>query len=99
MFMGAVYYVATHLPTLMPMFLTLIGLKARLLPYLSAVGLRDSMDLEGMGRQLENGEILESGFDLLNVKNTDCRRRAACEMGEWLSRSHPTVARALDVFR
>ncbi|CAN7997534.1 unnamed protein product [Ixodes hexagonus] len=96
--LGLGYYVLGYMPTAMPMLLGLLGLKARLLPYLSAMGLRENFDLERVGRQLESSELLERGFDYLDIKETDCRRRAACEMGEWLSRSHPVVAKVVDVF-
>ncbi|CAN7998187.1 unnamed protein product [Ixodes pacificus] len=96
--LGIGYYVLGYMPTAMPMFLGLLGLKARLLPYLTAIGLRENFDLDRVGRQLESSEFLERGFDYLEIKDTDCRRRAACEMGEWLSRSHPVVAKVVDVF-
>ncbi|KAK8764418.1 hypothetical protein V5799_032973 [Amblyomma americanum] len=99
MFLGAAYYLFSFVPSALPTLLTLVGLKARLVPYLSSLGLRESLDLGSVGRQLETAEILERGLDVIDVPDGECRRRAACEVGQWLARSHPTIARVVDLFR
>ncbi|KAH9372171.1 hypothetical protein HPB48_010706 [Haemaphysalis longicornis] len=97
MFLGAAYYLFSFLPSALPTIISVLGLKARLVPYLTSIGLREALNLESVGRRIE--PALERGFEAIDVHEGECRRRAACEVGQWLARSHPTVAKVVDLFR
>ncbi|XP_003738727.1 uncharacterized protein LOC100898627 [Galendromus occidentalis] len=57
-----------------------------------------ALDPDELKRNVQPGELLERGLDVMSVKDSGCRRKLFCEIGSYTLDKQPAMARFLDLF-
>ncbi|XP_022663408.1 uncharacterized protein LOC111266299 isoform X2 [Varroa jacobsoni] len=102
MLLGSAFFMTTLAPSMIPAFVrSMTPLLNQLTPMLSSFGFDEAaraLEPQQLARSLQPGELLERGLDVLDVRDSECRRKMFCELGSYTLDKQPAMARFLDLF-
>jgi len=99
---GSAFFMTSLAPAMIPRFVQALSpLLNHIAPVLKNLGFPDiarTLEPQYLARALQPNELLERGFDVLDVKEHECRRKMFCEIGSYALDKQPAFARVLDLF-